>query len=88
MCYWIVKSLNEIYEIVDASFDVPVMLSITKKLKLYPLNLIFCWTGISIFRIIDIAGVDGGDVYLGISVALWGIHGLINAILYGSNPHV
>ena len=56
VCYWIVKSLKEIYEIVDGSFDVPMMLSITKKLKLYPLNLICCWSLFSIFRVTEVFG--------------------------------
>ena len=97
---WIAIAFNSVVYIVvtntlarvartQASETRPKYLKMIRRLRMYPLILVFCWMGATVNRIQNVIYPDKPiyNLYL-FQVSTRSLQGVLNAIVYGLNNHV
>ena len=97
---WIAIAFNSVVYIVvtntlvrvartQASETRPKYLKMIRRLRMYPLILVFCWMGATINRIQNVMYPNDIQYHLYIfQVSTRSLQGVLNAIVYGLNNHV
>ncbi|GMH73443.1 hypothetical protein TL16_g06194 [Triparma laevis f. inornata] len=84
----VTKTLSRVAS-TQASDQRPKYLKMIRRLRLYPLILVFCWLGATINRIQNVLDPSAPQYYLYLyQVATRSLQGTLNALVYGFNNHV